>query len=177
MIRRSPRPPSAAQLTINFNFAGSGGGAASPAAEAAAAEPETSFDLALRAALAKALETAEAKAMDREAVAQAMSRIVGRTVSKTNLDQWVAPSQGDRRPHVDHLRAVCLVTGDFAPLRHLVEACGFVLMRPDDARLARFGAMMLIKRQVARTESEIGQSFDEGYIADLVGRLQTGELA
>ncbi|EPY01878.1 hypothetical protein, partial [Magnetospirillum fulvum] len=58
------------------------------------------FDRAMRDAVATTLDDAARRPtapLRREAVAEAMSNLLGRRVSKTQLDQWAAPSQDDRR--------------------------------------------------------------------------------
>lgn len=109
------------------------------------------FDLAIRDAVATTLDAAARRnlgTMTREQVAEAMARRLGRRVSKTQLDQWSAPSQEDRRIPVDALWALGQITGDWRVLHVLVEACGFKALTPQEAMCAEFGALAAVRRNI-----------------------------
>lgn len=68
-------------------------------------------DAVVRSGLAQVLE-----GRDREALAAELTERLARGISKATLDQWCAPSQSDRRPHVDAWLAIMQITGDVSPL-------------------------------------------------------------
>lgn len=140
---------------------------APPAATAPA--PAEDFDRAMRDAVAATLDDASrrnAAPLRREAVAEAMSKLLVRRVSKTQLDQWAAPSQDDRRIPADALRALGQVTGDWRALHVLVEACGFKALTPEEAVCAEFGALHAVRRRIDQRAREL-----TGDMEDLVGGL------
>jgi len=133
------------------------------------------FDLAIREAVAETL-TAAARcaqaAMSRDDVAEAMTTRLGRRVSKTQLDQWSAPSQDDRRIPVDALRALGLVTGDWRALHVLVEGCGFKALTPEEAVCAEFGALAAVRRRIDGRSRELTKGMDD-MVGGLLGRLKS----
>lgn len=136
------------------------------------------FDATQRARIATTLDQAAHRAvapMDRDQVAAAMSLILGRRVSKVQLDQWSAPSQADRRIHADALRALCLATGDWRTFHHFVEACGFKALTPQEAVCAEFGALHAVRRHLdAKARSLAGDM--EDLVGDLVGKMRREAL-
>lgn len=86
--------------------------------------------------------------LDRFEIAARMSRRLGRDVTKTSIDQWIAMSTPERRIPVDALKAMCEVMNDWSPLENLVEACGFKLLSPDEAKAAEYGATILMKEMI-----------------------------
>lgn len=71
----------------------------------------------------------------REVVAAEMSRLLGLEVNKSRLDCWTSPEKPHRMP-AEHLPAFVQATGQYGALRALVEACGCVLVVPDQVRAA-----------------------------------------
>jgi hypothetical protein len=132
------------------------------------------FDNTQRLRIAATLDEAARRPvapMDRERVAAAMSLILGRRVSKVQLDQWSAPSQADRRIHADALRALCLATGDWRAFHHFVEACGFRALTPQEAVCAEFGALHAVRRHLdAKARSLAGDM--EGLVDGLVDKMR-----
>ncbi|MGE4527980.1 MAG: hypothetical protein AB7D00_06395 [Rhodospirillaceae bacterium] len=148
---------------------------APPAVPSQASAPTAdTFDATQRARIAATLDEAARRPvapMDRDQVAAAMSLILGRRVSKVQLDQWSAPSQADRRIHADALRALCLATSDWRAFHHFVEACGFKALTPQEAVCAEFGALHAVRRHLdAKAKSLAGDM--EGLVDDLVGKMR-----
>lgn len=104
------------------------------------------FDFGLRRVLKKVLEHANkgGEKLDRSAIAKAMTAMLGRVVTKSNLDEWTAMSKVGRRISVDALKALCEVTDDWSALHYFVEACGFKALEPDLAACAEYGAKAAI---------------------------------
>lgn len=73
------------------------------------------FEFGLRRILKTVLDECgkrEKDPLDRVEVAARMSRKLGRDITKTHIDGWVAMSAIERRIHVDALKALCDVTED-----------------------------------------------------------------
>ncbi len=114
-------------------------------------EKLSSFEFKLRLSIKEALEQCADRdndPLDRIEVAARMSRKLGREIQKSHIDQWSAMSTVQRRIHVDSLKAMCEVIGNFKPLEILVESCGFKMLTPDEAATAEYGANMLLKSMV-----------------------------
>jgi hypothetical protein len=126
---------------------------AAQAAETGGLPEETTFDLGLRRTLKQALTDLAAREtdpLDRAGLAERLTRRMGRPISQTQIDQWVAPSQVDRRLHVDGLYALARETGDMQVLRYVAEACGMCLITPREAAFARFGALMAMEERMKK---------------------------
>lgn len=153
---------------ISFEFF-----APSPAPESA---PDRSalaapLDRTLRHLVAETLDHAHASGRDREAVAAAMSARLGRKVSKTQLDQWAAPSQPDRRIPADALGALCAATQDWRALHGFVEACGFRALTPQEAICAEFGALHAVRRHLDQKARAIAGDMED-LVAGLMDKMK-----
>lgn len=138
------------------------------------------FEFHLRGTLKAALERAgkrENDPLDRYEVAARMSRMLGREITKSHIDQWAAMSTVQRRIHVDALKALCEVIDDYAPLHALVESCGFRALCPEEAAAAEYGSKMLFKRMIDADLKDILNGLDEKELRRrLVSRIMGGEL-
>ena len=68
-------------------------------------------------------------------IAGELSHLLGREVSKTTYDAWLAESKPQNRPPADVMPAFCIVTGSTDPLDVINEAAGvFGLPGPDALR-------------------------------------------
>lgn len=132
------------------------------------------FDRAVRDQVAQTLEDTarrDVAPQSRDQVAAAMSTLLGRRISKTQLDQWAAPSQDDRRLPVDALWALGRVTGDWRVLHCLVDASGFRALTPEEAVCAEFGALFAVKRHIDSRARELTGDMD-GLVAGLIGKMR-----
>lgn len=123
------------------------------------------FDMKMRMTLKECVEAAGKRSndpLDRIEIAARMSRRLGREITKTALDQWIAMSTPERRFHVDALKALCEVTADWRPLEVLVESCGFKMLTTQEAQAAEYGSLMLMKeiidQDLKRTKGGINKS-------------------
>jgi hypothetical protein len=135
---------------FNFHFQIAEGLGAQPL-EGGSQEALSDFDFYLRGTLKVVIDACakrEQDPMDRFEVAARMSRKLGREITKSKIDQWIAMSTVQHRIHVDALKALCEVTGDWAPLHVFVESCGFKALSPDEALAAEYGSKMLFKRMI-----------------------------
>ena len=113
--------------------------------------------------------------MDRFEIAAQMSRLLGREITKSHLDQWAAMSTVQRRIHVDALKALSEVTGDWSSLKLFAESCGFRLMTPEEAVCAEYGAKMLLKKMIDSDIKDVLAGADESSLRRmLIGRLGGG---
>lgn len=122
------------------------------------------FEFRFRQALKVSIEDAgrrNDKPLDREAIAAEMTRILGRDITKTKIDQWTALSCIQHRIHVDALKALCDAIGDFRPFHVFVEACGFKALSPTEAKCAEYGAMMLAKKALDQDMKTTVGSIDD----------------
>lgn len=69
----------------------------------------------------------------REVVAEEMTRLLGVRVTKSTLDCWTSREKEHRMP-AEYLPAWVRVTGRTGALRAIAEACGCVLVVPDEVR-------------------------------------------
>ncbi len=158
MSKRKPRPGDDKQGVFGFFIEPT-----APEKMAADQAEASSFDRDLREVIATTLDDAAHRSLlplRRDDVAEAMSKHLGRRVTKTQLDQWAAPSQDDRRIPVDALRALGLVTGDWRALHHLVEACGFKALTPQEAVCAEFGALHAVRRHIDQRARDLAGDRD-----------------
>lgn len=140
-------------------------------------EQLSDFEFRFRQVLKSTLETAakrDVRPMDRIEVAAQMSRVLGREITKTNIDNWTAMSTLQRRIHVDAMKALCEVTGDWTALKLLVESCGFRLLTPDEAVCAEYGAKMMLKKMIDSDIKDTLSGVDEATMRRLLIQRMTG---
>ena len=114
--------------------------------------------------------------LDRFEVAARMSRLLGREVTKSNLDQWTAMATIQRRMHIDALKALCEVTGDYRPLHYFVEACGFKALAPEEAIYAEYGAKMMFRKMLDNEIKDTLSGVDEAEMRKrLLKRFKGGD--
>ena len=86
----------------------------------------------LRLALCAAIKACP---LSRYEIAGQMSHLLGREVSKAQLDAWTAESKEGHRMPAEYLPAFCEATGSLEPLQLLAEVAGlFALPGPDALR-------------------------------------------
>lgn len=124
-------------------------------------------DAVVRSGLAQVLE-----GRDREALAVELTERLARSISKATLDQWCAPSQSDRRPHVDAWLAIMQITGDVSPLELAAASLGRRVLTLDEALLAEYGAQALMAQQARARQKQIEGRMDDALLASLMGRIK-----
>ena len=72
-------------------------------------------------------------ALSRHQIAGEMSHMIGREVTKTQLDSWTAESKELNRIPAEYLPAFCRTTGSQEPIRIITEAAGAFSMPGPDA--------------------------------------------
>lgn len=155
------RPPDRNQFDFHFHF---GTVPESRPVEGGSQENLSDFEFHMRRVLKQSVDDCgrrETDPLDRFEIAARMSRKLGREITKSHIDQWAAMSTVQRRIHIDALKALCEVTGDWAPLHALVESCGFKALRPDEAAAAEYGVLELLKRRFMTSQKEILNAMDE----------------
>jgi hypothetical protein len=147
------------------------------AAETGGAPEETDFDLGLRRVLKQMLADLVSRAidpLDRAALAERLTKRLGRQIGPTQIDQWVAPSQIDRRLHADGLFALTKETGDMRALQFVVEACGMRLLAPREAGFAQFGALTAIEERLKKEKRKALDSITDQDVDALLARVGGG---
>ena len=113
---------------------------------------------ALRAkeAVREALVTALSRSgLDREYVAEELSRLIGEPVSVHTLNSWTADSKGSRRLPLEYAGALCVILGDMSLLRAAITACGFAMLDADEVAVFELGQLTIEKKRRAKKEREI----------------------
>lgn len=165
-----------AQNQISFNFFI---GQQQPAGlQGGTQENLSDFEFRFRQCLKEVLDDCAkrpADPLDRIEVAARMSRLLGREIPKTRLDEWTAMATPQRRMHVDALKAFCEVTGDQRTLHMFVASCGLKALTPDEALCAEYGSKMLMKRMVeADIKNTLSTADEQRIYSALLKRLSGG---
>ncbi len=155
------------QMTMNFTVDAS----ALAALEGGSQEALSPFERKLRLALRDALDRIAAREkdpLDRIEIAARMSRLLGREITRTHIDNWTALSAIQRRMHADALSAICQVMDDWGPFHCFVEACGFKALSPKEAAFAEYGALEAMEREFAARKRELRAKIDNPDMIDAV---------
>ena len=173
-----PRKKDTNQTTFDFHFHFSDDSVRNCSLQGGSQEELSDFDRGLRLTMRNVLDDLskrEINPMDRYAVAAAISRSLGRDISKTHLDQWVAMSAVQRRIHADSLKAFCEVTGDNRPLHYFVESFGFKALHPEEASLAEYGAKMALKRAIDNDLKGLQPTLDDPLLLERITQRAMGQ--
>lgn len=137
------------------------------------------FERGLRNCMRSVLDDAAKRdkdPIDRYAIAAEMSRKLGREITKSRIDEWVALSTVTRRIHVDALMAFCAVTGDQRPIHYFCEANGLRALEPKMALCAEWGASEVVRRNLANKQKTLGIELEDPEIINaLTQRLLGGK--
>ncbi len=131
------------------------------------------FEFRFRRELKAAIDAA---GMDRYEIAARMSRLLGREITKSHIDQWTALSTVQRRIHADSLKALCEITDNWSALKILVESCGFRMLTQDEAICAEYGAKMMLKKMIDSEIKDTLSGVDESAMRQaLIQRMKGGK--
>ncbi len=78
-----------------------------------------------------------------------------KVLSKDTLDKIVSPSDATHPPSVLFILAFCLASGDYEPLRVVVQAAGLDLMNREDRRLRDYGQANLEERLARKKKKQL----------------------
>lgn len=165
--RRRSASPASNQLALNFDVFT----VETPKGIVAAAG-DNALDAGIRQILVQTLDAAFTKGLSRERVADGMTTILGRQITKAQIDLWVAPSQADRRIPVDALVALMETCQDCTPLEWISTRFSRKLLTADEALCAEFGAMAVLDRHFRAKQREIEGQMDEKLLEQLLRRLK-----
>lgn len=112
----------------------------------------------LRAALSSTLKACP---YDRYEVAGRMSRLLGRTITKDQLDAWTAESKEGHRIPAEYLPAFCQAAGSVEPLRLLADMSDCFLLESEDALKAELGRIAMEKRELAKQEKAVRELLEQ----------------
>lgn len=136
------------------------------------------FEFGLRRILKSVLDSCAKRdidPLDRVEVAARMSRKLGRDITKTHIDGWVAMSAVERRIHVDSLKALCDVTADYRAMHFFTESCGFKALDPDMAKCAEYGAQTALMERLKSNSKDTKAHLDNPYLLEkLLHNLMKG---
>ena len=137
-----------------------------------AAAGETELDAGIRQAVNSLLDRCVGKGLSRERVADRLAERLSRPITKAQLDQWVAPSQADRRIPVDVWIALMMVADDVAPLEWMAMQFDRKVLTADEAMCAEFGAMAVLDRHIRSKQRTIEGQMDEKLLGQIMNRIQ-----
>ncbi|WP_142849789.1 hypothetical protein [Telmatospirillum sp. J64-1] len=101
------------------------------------------YDQRLRALLNKAIKACP---FDREQIAALVSSLVGREITKAQIDSWTGATRANRFP-AELIPAMCQALGNTILLSGLAEASGCRLIEGRELQFARLGQLFLVLRQ------------------------------
>lgn len=110
--------------------------------------------------------------LDREKLAAEVTNRIGRRVTKTQIDQWVAPSQTDRHPPADALLAIMLISGQTHALDGMAALMGRKTVTHDEAICAEFGALALLQQQASSRQKLIRSQMDDVLAGQILNRMK-----
>lgn len=114
-------------------------------------------DAALRRELTRHMK---GSAFGRDTIAQHMSELTGRVITRAQLDAWTGPSRDNRFP-VAYLRAWLWACGTDAGafLSWLAEGLGYVVLSAREAQWARIGQLMVLSSRAKQEMGRLVQSY------------------
>ena len=141
----------------------------------------SSFEFGLCQILKTVLDDAskrERDPLDRVEIAIRMSKRLGREITKSHIDGWVAMSAVERRIHVDSMKILCEVVNDFRPMHYFVEQCGFKALEPYMAACAEYGAKTALMERLKTESKNLKDQMDDPKLLErlLSSLSQGGEL-
>lgn len=95
---------------------------------------------------------------NRERVAHLMSALSGTRVTKAMLDRYAAASSTAWRFPLELLPAFVAATGDVRLLELVAEACGSIVLKPEERALLEWGALDLRELSLAERKAKIRTS-------------------
>jgi hypothetical protein len=93
---------------------------------------------AVKEALGLALK---ACGLNREIVADELTRLTGQNVSIHTLDNWASPAKADRCLPLEMAGALAVITGDIRIIQAAVEAAGYLVLDQEGAAIYEYGKM------------------------------------
>lgn len=165
----NPSDESPNQMALNFDVF-----TIETPAGAVAVKGENVFDAGIRRSMAVMLDAAQKRGLSRERVADGVTELLGRPISKAQIDIWVAPSQADRRIPADAYMAAMAVCQDFSPLEWQAAHFERKVLTADEALCAEFGAMAVIDRHIRAKQRAIEGQMDEKLFGQLMNKMKRG---
>ena len=142
-----------------------------PGGEPTGAVGDSAIDAGLRKSISCSLDQAFKNGISRDRVADLMTDALGRTITKTMLDQWAAPSQTEKRIPADALMALIKVCSSLTILEWM--ACYFNrrLLTEEEALCAEYGAMAVLDRHITAKQRHIRNQMDETLLDSVMQRM------
>jgi hypothetical protein len=83
-------------------------------------------------------------------------------VTPRQLNQWLAPSQGDKRFPAWAIPAMCWATRSILPLQRMAHALGYELVDRRDQQALHYGQALIKEQQAKREASELKKQMGMG---------------
>lgn len=112
------------------------------------------FDTTIRELISHALKNTQ---LNRYGVAAEMSRLLGKEVTKSQLDSWSAESKENNRFYLSHLNALMAATGDKSILRFICEKAGGYFIESSDAMRLELGKIQEQEKELQKRRKAINE--------------------
>lgn len=106
----------------------------------------------VREALSLALDACE---LEREEVAEELSRLVGEDVSVHTLHSYTAHSKGNRRLPLEYAAALAVVLGDASIITAALAGSGYTVIDQEGLDVLEYGRLQLARKELAQRERDI----------------------
>jgi len=116
------------------------------------------IDATLREMVSEALKKTR---LSRYEVAAEMSRLIGREITKSQIDSWSAESKENHRFPLAYLNAFCEATGDKSIVRLIAEKAGGFFIEGEDALYTELGRIEKLKKELQDKERLIKQMLEK----------------
>jgi len=125
------------------------------------AEIEVNYDLGaqLRRWLSAAIK---ASPLSRFMIAAKMSELIGREISKFQLDSWTAESKEGYHLPAEYLPAACAVLEDMTGLRILAAPLGVKVLENKDLLWLEYGKLKRTEQQVRLRKKQLEKKLQGG---------------
>ncbi len=110
------------------------------------------WDKRLRSLISEVLK---ASPYSRYEIAARMSELLGKSISKEQIDSWSAESKENHRFPLVYLPAFVMATGDSRIMRELAELCNGHFIESEDALRLELGRIEEQKRELVKKERTI----------------------
>jgi len=115
------------------------------------------IDATVRELVSEALKRTR---LSRYEVAAEMSKLLGREITKSQIDSWSAESKENHRFPLAYLNAFCEATEDKTIIRLIAERAGGYFIEGEDALYTELGKLEQMKRDILEKEKLLKQMLE-----------------
>lgn len=116
------------------------------------------IDATVRELVSEALKRTR---LSRYEVAAEMSKLLGREITKSQIDSWSAESKENHRFPLAYLNAFCESTEDKTIIRLIAERAGGYFIEGEDALYTELGKLEQMKRDILEKEKLLKQMLEK----------------